>query len=125
MWSIRKRYTFEAAHYLPGVPDGHQCGRMHGHSYTLEVELSSGSLEEKGWVTDFGDVSAVVKPLVANLDHQLLNEVDEALRNPTSEILAEWAFARLAPSLPGLVAVSISETATSQATSSVPAGQRS
>lgn len=122
MWKIRKKYVFEAAHYLPNVPDGHQCGRVHGHSYTLEVELSSSSLSDHGWVMDFSDVSSVVKPLVATLDHQLLNEVDEALGNPTSEILAEWAFARLAPALPGLVAVSIAETASSLATYSVPAG---
>src|ERR1700691_1152002 len=28
---IWRRYSFESAHRLPGVPPGHKCGRMHGH----------------------------------------------------------------------------------------------
>lgn len=28
-----REFTFEAAHRLPAVPDGHKCGRLHGHSY--------------------------------------------------------------------------------------------
>ena len=26
-----KDFRFEAAHYLPNVPEGHKCRRMHGH----------------------------------------------------------------------------------------------
>ncbi len=30
---IYKEFMFEAAHKLPYVPDGHKCGRLHGHSF--------------------------------------------------------------------------------------------
>ena len=46
-------------------------------------------------------------PLVAQLDHQVLNEI-EGLANPTSELLAVWCWQRLAPALPGLVEVVVS-----------------
>ncbi|MEM1009583.1 MAG: 6-carboxytetrahydropterin synthase, partial [Myxococcota bacterium] len=29
---IYKEFTFEAAHHLPFVPEGHKCRRLHGHS---------------------------------------------------------------------------------------------
>ena len=29
---ITKDVTFEAAHLLPNVPEGHKCARLHGHS---------------------------------------------------------------------------------------------
>ncbi|WP_240459485.1 helix-turn-helix domain-containing protein, partial [Pseudomonas aeruginosa] len=25
------QFTFESAHRLPHVPEGHKCGRLHGH----------------------------------------------------------------------------------------------
>ena len=28
---VWRRYVFESAHQLPNVPNGHKCGRMHGH----------------------------------------------------------------------------------------------
>ena len=36
---LRKEYRFEAAHFLPQVPPGHKCARMHGHSYRVEFTL--------------------------------------------------------------------------------------
>ena len=36
---VWRRYTFESAHQLPNVPPGHKCGRMHGHSFTVEIAV--------------------------------------------------------------------------------------
>lgn len=94
-YSIRKEYAFEAAHHLPLVPDGHQCKRVHGHSYRVEVEISSEGLRD-GFVVDFAVLDSVMKPLVAGLDHQDLNEFFE---NPTAEIIAVWFFDRLSSAL--------------------------
>ncbi len=30
---VFRDFTFEAAHRLPYVPEGHKCARLHGHSY--------------------------------------------------------------------------------------------
>lgn len=109
---IFKDFKFEAAHRLPHLPDGHKCKRLHGHSYRLRVVLRGDVDPTLGWVADFADVKAAVKPLVNLLDHALLNEV-EGLSQPTSENIAIWFWRRLKPSLPQLAAIQIRETATS------------
>jgi 6-pyruvoyltetrahydropterin/6-carboxytetrahydropterin synthase len=85
---IAAEYSFEAAHHLPNLPDGHKCKRMHGHNYKLEVSVT-GSLDERGFVIDYAELDAIVQPLVDKLDHRCLNDV-EGLDNPTSEIMARW-----------------------------------
>lgn len=110
---ICRSYTFESAHRLPHVPEGHKCGRLHGHSYRLELVLV-GPLDAGGMVLDFAAVDAVAAPLVERLDHHYLNEV-EGLENPTSENLCRWVWERLRARLPQLAAVRVSETGRSWA----------
>lgn len=108
-----KDFRFEAAHWLPNVPEAHKCRRIHGHSFRGEVAVR-GPLDPKlGWVIDFADLKRAVDPLVAQLDHYLLNEI-EGLENPTAELLAVWIFKRLKEELPELHRVTIEETCTSR-----------
>ncbi|KGE05140.1 6-carboxytetrahydropterin synthase QueD [Pseudohaliea rubra] len=109
---IYKDFHFEAAHRLPNVPEGHKCARLHGHSYQLRVTVSGDAPEPSGWVMDFADLKAVIRPVIDRLDHYYLNDI-EGLENPTSENLCRWIWARLAPTLPSLRAVEIRETCTS------------
>jgi 6-pyruvoyltetrahydropterin/6-carboxytetrahydropterin synthase len=109
---IFREFTFEAAHRLPNVPDGHKCARLHGHSYRVEIRVGGTVGTESGWVLDFADLKAAFKPLHAQLDHHYLNEVP-GLENPTSEVLAKWIWDRLHPGLPGLLEVVVRETCTS------------
>jgi 6-pyruvoyltetrahydropterin/6-carboxytetrahydropterin synthase len=109
---IFKEFTFEAAHRLPNVPEGHKCSRLHGHSYRVAIHVAGSVDERAGWVVDFGDISCVVKPIIRSLDHYYLNEIP-GLENPTSEVLAKWIWDRLQPSLPILSQVVLRETCTS------------
>ena len=108
-----KDFRFEAAHYLPNVPEGHKCRRMHGHSFRGEIAVRGPIDPHVGWLVDFADLKRLIDPIVARLDHYLLNEI-EGLENPTSEILAAWIWDRLAPSLPQLVRITIEETCTTR-----------
>jgi len=112
MTEIWKEFTFEAAHYLPHVPEGHKCRRLHGHSYRVEVRVRGPLDPRLGWVMDFADLKAAWAPLDEALDHRYLNEIP-GLENPTSEVLAQWIWTQLAPQLPGLCAVAVRETCTS------------
>ncbi|MEU7526596.1 6-carboxytetrahydropterin synthase QueD [Saccharothrix sp. NPDC042600] len=112
---IFREFTFEAAHRLPEVPEGHKCARLHGHSYRVTVHVEGSVDPTAGWVMDFGDVKAAFKPLEEQLDHHYLNEVP-GLENPTSENLAVWIWDRLLPRLPGLSSVTVRETCTSGCT---------
>lgn len=58
---IYREFTFEAAHRLPNVPDGHKCSRLHGHSYRVEVHVTGTVGDDTGWVQDFGDIKAAFK----------------------------------------------------------------
>lgn len=109
---IFREFNFEAAHRLPNVAPGHKCGRLHGHSYRFAVHLEAPVGEDTGWVRDFAELSCAVEPLLTQLDHYYLNEV-EGLENPTSEELARWIWDRLIPALPELSKVVVRETCTS------------
>lgn len=110
---IIKSFRFEAAHYLPKLPETHKCRRMHGHSFRFDVHVEGALDPELGWVMDFGDISRLVKPLVEELDHYLLNEIP-GLENPTSEVIAVWIWNRLKPGLPGLSRIVVYETCTAR-----------
>jgi len=109
---IFKEFTIEAAHWLPNVPAGHKCGRMHGHSFRLQLWVSGPLDPTFGWVMDFADVKAAFKAIEDQIDHRLLNEIP-GLENPTSENLAHWLWKTLKPSLPLLSKVVVHETCTS------------
>ena len=108
---IFKEFTFEAAHRLPNVPPGHKCARLHGHSYMVAVHIAGPVADDRGWVRDFADLSCAMKPLIDQLDHYYLNEI-EGLGNPTSEVLARWIWDRLYSALPELSQVVVRETCT-------------
>ena len=108
---IYKKFTFEAAHLLPNVPDGHKCGRLHGHSFEATLFVAGPVDGETGWVMDFADVKAAFKPILDRLDHYYLNDI-EGLENPTSENIARWIWRQTKPALPMLAEVHIRETCT-------------
>jgi 6-pyruvoyltetrahydropterin/6-carboxytetrahydropterin synthase len=108
---IWKELTFEAAHLLPNLPEGHKCRRLHGHSYRVRIYVSGDLDPELGWVVDFADIKKATAPIIAQLDHYYLNEI-EGLENPTSEALAKWIWDRLKPELPNLSKIELSESCT-------------
>lgn len=58
MFKIHKVCRFESAHRLPGHP---VCGKLHGHSYKVEVTVESTELDEHGFIIDFGLISSICK----------------------------------------------------------------
>lgn len=108
---IEKIFSFDSAHFLPHVPEDHKCRKLHGHTYTVKVEVMGELDLALGWVVDFGDVKRVANPLIKKLDHTLLNEV-EGLENPTAENLALWFWNQMKPELPELFQITVMENPT-------------
>jgi 6-pyruvoyltetrahydropterin/6-carboxytetrahydropterin synthase len=67
---LRKTFRFEASHVLPRHPG--KCSRLHGHSWVLHVCVEGIPDSYTGFVMDYADLSRVVKPLIAMLDHRHL-----------------------------------------------------
>lgn len=112
MIEIFKEFVFDAAHWLPNVPEGHKCKQLHGHTYHLKIVLRNEICEPEGWVSDFGEIKAIVNDVMKLVDHKLINEV-EGLENPTCEIFCIWWYNKLNSALPALIRVELRETPTS------------
>lgn len=118
MYEIEKTFTFEAGHSLDHH-DG-KCRGPHGHSYILTIRLRSEILQpsgpKKNMVVDFGDISAIVKPMIEKFfDHRWLNQTLNS-DSATVEFIAKWIFDYLKPSFPSLYAISLHETSTTKVT---------
>lgn len=113
VYQIRKRFTFEAAHWLSGLPEEHKCRREHGHSYTVEVVVEATELCGPGFVIDFSELDLLEEHIVEHYDHKMLNDVIDV--PPTSENLAkvlfDWCCTHIPlPETAVITAVRVSET---------------
>lgn len=114
---ISCEFHYDSAHKLPYVPEGHKCGRLHGHTYTLTVTVD-GPVRPDGFVVDFADIKTAIKPLLDQLDHHYLNDIP-GLHNPTVEVQLPWIWDRL--DLPNLAELTLQEGKSNAATYTGPA----
>tara|TARA_Y100000004_G_scaffold173473_1_gene211377 strand:- start:4375 stop:4758 length:384 start_codon:yes stop_codon:yes gene_type:complete len=84
---IGKRFSFSASHQLNGLPDTHQCSRLHGHNYEIEVVIGSDELDATGFVLDYGELGFVKDYINENFDHRHLNDV--MVVNTTAENISK------------------------------------
>jgi 6-pyruvoyltetrahydropterin/6-carboxytetrahydropterin synthase len=108
---IYKEFSFDSAHYLTRVPEGHKCKNMHGHTYRLRVYLEGTPDPQFGWIMDFKELKDVVGPVIDMLDHKVINDI-EGLENPTAENITIWIWKQIKPLLPLLHKVKLFETPT-------------
>ena len=108
---IYKEFGFDAAHFLPNVPEGHKCKQMHGHTYHLRVYIQGTPDPESGWIMDFKVLKDTVLPLIDQVDHKLLNDIP-GLENPTAENITIWFWDRIKKGLPLLSRIELKETPT-------------
>jgi len=109
---IWRRYRFEAAHQLPNVPAGHQCGRMHGHGFEVILHANQDLNSDTNMGVDFAQIDRFWQPLHEQLDYTCLNDI-AGLQNPTSEVLANWIWQQLKADFEQLSWVTVYETHTS------------
>ena len=83
--------TIDCAHMLPGHP---KCGQLHGHTYTVEVEVEGEA--SGGMVLDFADLRAQTREVLGPYDHRHWNDV---LEYPTVENICQLLATGLARKL--------------------------
>ncbi len=100
MFDVEIRRTFSAAHQLKGY-DG-DCRNLHGHNYSVVVNVAAEKLNEIGIALDFKLLKAALDELLAKFDHHNLSELPEFREiNPTSEVLAMHIYRRMSEKLNG------------------------
>lgn len=105
---------FSASHILEGHPG--KCSRLHGHNWSVEVEVEARELDRLGMAIDFAELKAATRQIVETMDHRHLNDLPEfAGINPTAEHVAAAIYRALRTWLGGhharLSAVTVWETA--------------
>jgi len=64
---------FSACHI---IPHHKKCGRLHGHSYAVHVEIQGEAGEHSGFIMDFGIVKKRVREMASALDHKFMLPVN-------------------------------------------------
>jgi len=68
---IRKLFKFENAHIVRECTS-RRCSRsIHGHSYKVEVKLSSNFLDNGQMIMDFGLMKLYIKDIIDSFDHSI------------------------------------------------------
>lgn len=103
---IKLRHYIDSAHRLDDSEDlvTKKCTNLHGHTYAIEVELSS-PIAQSGLSIDFRKL----KDLIDILDHRYINDVfieQGFIGNTTAENIALFLFQRL--QLPNVTIHSVS-----------------
>ena len=116
MYRIRKQFRFEAAHQLDRAFSKDCSDSIHGHSYVVELFLTSKCLDGDGMVIDFGHLRDAVEEIKAAFDHTLIlshklrveygaipcKKIVELVCSPTAEVMANIFFDGVARKVMGL-----------------------
>ena len=86
-----KRFTFESAHYIKDHPT---CGQLHGHTWTLDVEITGQIDPETGMLIDFKELGRMVKKVTDLLDHKTINMI-VGFAPVTAETLVHWIWQQI------------------------------
>jgi 6-pyruvoyltetrahydropterin/6-carboxytetrahydropterin synthase len=88
-FTIRCHATFEAAHHLRDYVGGPEP--VHGHSWKIEVALTTDALGDYDLSVDFVPTERLVKSLAEKLhDHDINTVPPFDVKNPTAENIALW-----------------------------------
>ncbi|MCZ2201953.1 6-carboxytetrahydropterin synthase [Cylindrospermopsis raciborskii] len=121
-WKLSTEFTFDSAHYIKDYKG--PCGRMHGHTYKVKIEVTSSQLHSSEYcphpfmVADFKSLRWAKKDVTqGGLDHCVLNEVLPPEYETTAEMIAKYIYDETKRRLPTGVKlkVAVSETPNSWA----------
>lgn len=122
MFEVTVEDTFAAGHYLRDYRG--KCENPHGHNYKVRATLQGRELDKAGLLLDFNELKHAMRPVIAKLDHQMINDLEPFVKiNPSAENLAKYFFEEINKSLKNTAAgrvsvkeVTVWETDTTTAT---------
>ncbi len=93
------KHHFDAAHFLRNYAG--KCGKLHGHTWQVEVVFRGRQLNKQELLFDFGEAKDLLNKTLSLFDHHYINEIppfDEL--SPTAENLAKFIFNQVKKELP-------------------------
>ncbi|NPA12056.1 MAG: 6-carboxytetrahydropterin synthase [Epsilonproteobacteria bacterium] len=89
---IRKLFKFENAHIVRNCTTRRCSCSLHGHSYTVEVKLSSNFLDKGGMVCDFGIIKYFINDIIDSFDHAITiwSGDDEEFKSFAKKFSERW-----------------------------------
>jgi 6-pyruvoyltetrahydropterin/6-carboxytetrahydropterin synthase len=119
MYTLMIEMKFASAHQLRGYMG--RCENLHGHSWKVQVCVSSQNLNDIGLAMDFTELKRITNEIVGPLDHTCLNSLAPFTNiNPSSENISRWIFNSLKEKVAGyevkLKSVTVWESDTASAT---------
>lgn len=89
MYVLTVEERFASAHQLRGYRG--KCENLHGHNWRVVLSVQGTELDGIGLLIDFGELKAILRDIVSDLDHCNLNEHRYfSIHNPSSENIARF-----------------------------------
>lgn len=100
MFEVAVHDTIASAHQLSGYEG--LCKNMHGHTWKVQIVVCGDTQDTVGFLTDFKVLKAMLREVLAPLDHVVLNDLPAFKGlNPSTENLARHIYRALkAPCAP-------------------------
>ena len=91
MYTIRVEGEFATAHFLKQYHG--KCENLHGHNYKVRAFVQGKILDKGGMLYDFAELRRLLKEVLGELDHTLLNENSHFTEpEPSAELIATHIF---------------------------------
>src|SRR5260221_5135979 len=74
MFRVSVEETFSSGHALRGYKG--KCENVHGHNYRVQVSIEGPQLDGIGLLVDFTHVKHALRGIIAEIDHQFLNDLE-------------------------------------------------
>lgn len=91
MYTLRTSASFDSAHFLKGYEG--KCSNIHGHRWTVEIEVGEGSLQsegaKRGMIVDFSELKSALARITDHLDHKLIIEKDSLKETTLAALISE------------------------------------
>jgi 6-pyruvoyltetrahydropterin/6-carboxytetrahydropterin synthase len=94
MFEISASASFEASHYIEAEAGAAHYRRVHGHSFVVTASVARPKPDSEGWVMDLGALEALLRNILSELDHAVLNDIP-GLEKPTFENILLWIEAKM------------------------------
>jgi 6-pyruvoyltetrahydropterin/6-carboxytetrahydropterin synthase len=94
MFEISASASFEASHYIDAEKGAEHYRKVHGHSFVVTASVARPEPTSDGWVMDLGRLEGLLRGVLSQLDHAVLNDIP-GLEKPTFENILLWIEARM------------------------------